>query len=83
MARAFGDSPAQFEGRFGRQRLPQGGHGQLPQFLEFPRGLLPCLERTTVEGGDHSFRVRGARRPDDETGRALGAVAAAFIREVA
>jgi predicted alpha/beta-hydrolase family hydrolase len=37
----------------------------------------------TVEGGDHSFRVRGARRPDDDTGCALGAVAAAFIHEVA
>ena len=34
-----------------------------------------------VRGGDHSFRVRGARRPDPETGRELGGVAAAFIRE--
>jgi predicted alpha/beta-hydrolase family hydrolase len=35
-----------------------------------------------VEGGDHSFRVRGARRPDGEIGRDLGKVAAAFIHDV-
>jgi predicted alpha/beta-hydrolase family hydrolase len=35
-----------------------------------------------VKGGDHSFRVRGARRPDAETGKELGEVAAAFIREM-
>jgi predicted alpha/beta-hydrolase family hydrolase len=35
-----------------------------------------------VEGGDHSFRVRGARRPDVDIGRDLGAVAATFVREV-
>jgi len=34
-----------------------------------------------VEGGDHSFRVRGAPRDDEGTGRALGVVAARFIRE--
>jgi len=50
---------------------------------ELVRRLGPLARLHTVEGGDHSFRVRGARRPDDETGRALGAVAAAFIREVA
>ena len=33
-----------------------------------------------VEGGDHSFRVRGSRRPDDETGRLLGSVAARFVQ---
>jgi predicted alpha/beta-hydrolase family hydrolase len=33
-----------------------------------------------VEGGDHSFRVRGARRPDEETGRLLGSVAARFVQ---
>lgn len=32
-----------------------------------------------VEGGDHSFRVRGAPRDDGGTGRALGEVAARFI----
>jgi len=34
-----------------------------------------------VEGGDHSFRVRGAPKDDEGTGRALGAVAARFILE--
>ncbi len=33
-----------------------------------------------VEGGDHSFRVRGSRKPDEETGRLLGSVAARFIQ---
>jgi predicted alpha/beta-hydrolase family hydrolase len=36
-----------------------------------------------VEGGDHSFRVRGVRRPDQEIGHDLGQVAASFVREVA
>jgi uncharacterized protein len=35
-----------------------------------------------VEGGDHSFRVRARKRPDQEIGRDLGAVAAGFIREI-
>ncbi|HEY1332439.1 MAG TPA: alpha/beta family hydrolase [Actinomycetota bacterium] len=34
-----------------------------------------------VEGGDHSFRVRGAKRPDDEIGRDLGATAADWIAQ--
>jgi len=33
-----------------------------------------------VEGGDHSFRVRGQRRPDEEIGRLLGSVAARFMQ---
>ena len=33
-----------------------------------------------VEGGDHSFRVRGAKRDDLGTGKALGEVAATFVR---
>jgi predicted alpha/beta-hydrolase family hydrolase len=33
-----------------------------------------------IEGGDHSHRVRGARRPDREIGRDLGRLAAPFIR---
>jgi uncharacterized protein len=41
--------------------------------------LGPRARLHAVEGGDHSFRVRGAKRPDDEIGRALGAIAAAFI----
>jgi len=35
-----------------------------------------------VEGGDHSFRVRGARRPDEEIGQDLGQLAADFIAGV-
>ena len=34
-----------------------------------------------VEGGDHSFRVRGRPRDDDGTGRSLGELAARFILE--
>ena len=33
-----------------------------------------------VEGGDHSFRVKGAKRDDAQTGRLLGSVAARFIQ---
>ena len=36
-----------------------------------------------VEGGDHSFRVRGHRVPDDAIGRALAGPAAAFVHRVA
>jgi uncharacterized protein len=36
-----------------------------------------------VEGGDHSFRVRGYKRPDADIGRDLAAVAADFVRTVA
>lgn len=43
--------------------------------------LGPRARLHPVEGGDHSFRVRGARRPDLEIGRELGGVAAAFVRE--
>src|SRR2546423_7149132 len=32
-----------------------------------------------VKGGDHSFRVRGARMPDEEIGRALAGPAAEFM----
>jgi uncharacterized protein len=35
-----------------------------------------------VEGGDHSFRVRGRKIPDDHIGRALAEPAAAFIHRV-
>jgi uncharacterized protein len=34
-----------------------------------------------VEGGDHSFRVRGRPRDDVGTGKALGEVAARFVLE--
>jgi uncharacterized protein len=34
-----------------------------------------------IEGGDHSFRVRGNKRPDVEIGRDLGGIAADYIRD--
>jgi uncharacterized protein len=37
----------------------------------------------TIEGGDHSFRVKGHRREDREIGEELGAIAAEFITEIA
>jgi hypothetical protein len=45
--------------------------------------LEPLASMHVVEGGDHSFRVRGLRRADDEIGRDLAAVAGEFIRGVA
>jgi predicted alpha/beta-hydrolase family hydrolase len=47
------------------------------------RRLRPLARLHVVEGGDHSFRVRGARRPDLEIARELGAVAAGFVTDVA
>jgi uncharacterized protein len=44
--------------------------------------LRPLAQLHVVEGGDHSFRVRGARRPDVEISRDLGAVSAEFVRGV-
>ena len=35
-----------------------------------------------VEGGDHSFRVRGRRLPDEDIGRSLAEPAAAFVHRV-
>lgn len=48
--------------------------------------LEPAVEKLEnaalhpVEGGDHSFRVRGQPRDDEATGRRLAAIAAAFVR---
>ena len=36
-----------------------------------------------VEGGDHSFHVRGPKADDREIGAALAAIAAPFVRRVA
>ena len=47
------------------------------------RRLGPGARLHAIEGGNHSFAVRGRRRPADEIGSDLGAVAAAFIHEVA
>jgi uncharacterized protein len=44
-------------------------------------GDMATLER--VDGGDHSFRVRGANADDREIGESLAAVAAPFVRRVA
>jgi uncharacterized protein len=46
------------------------------------RRLGDRAELHPVEGGDHSFRVRGQKRPDAEIGRELGVVAAGFVRRV-
>jgi pimeloyl-ACP methyl ester carboxylesterase len=44
--------------------------------------LEPLARLHVVPDGDHSFRVRGAKRSDREIGQALGQVAAGFIRDV-
>jgi uncharacterized protein len=44
--------------------------------------LGPRARLHPVESGDHSFRVRGTKRPDREIGADLGLVAAGFLREV-
>ena len=45
-------------------------------------GLGKRAELYPVEGGDHSFHVRGRKRPDEEIGRELADPAVAFIRTV-
>jgi uncharacterized protein len=44
-------------------------------------GLGALADLHVVQGGDHSFRVRGNRRPDAEIGRELGTVAGRFVSE--
>jgi predicted alpha/beta-hydrolase family hydrolase len=44
---------------------------------------LPTARLHVIEGGDHSFRVKGARRDDRDIGRDLGEIAAEFILEAA
>ena len=51
--------------------------------------LAPVLRRlkdraayVPVDGGDHSFRVKGSKRDDREIGADLAEPAAAFVREV-
>ena len=43
--------------------------------------LKPLARLHRIEGGDHSFRVRGAKRHDFDIGFELAKVAAPFIRE--
>jgi len=45
------------------------------------RRLAPRAKLHVIEGGDHSFRVRGVKRPDREIGEELGRVAAGFLRD--
>ena len=54
-----------------------------PELLE---KVVARLDRATlerVEGGDHSFRVRGAKTDDREIGASLATVASPFVRRVA
>jgi len=44
--------------------------------------LQPWARLHAIQGADHSFRVRGNRRPDEDIGRELGGVAAEFVSEV-
>ncbi|MDP8956673.1 MAG: dienelactone hydrolase family protein [Actinomycetota bacterium] len=44
--------------------------------------LKPLARLHRIEGGDHSFRVRGAKRQDVDIGLQVGKVAASFIRQV-
>lgn len=46
------------------------------------RRLAPLARLHVVTDGDHSFRVRGARRPDREIGRELGQIAARYVRDI-
>lgn len=43
---------------------------------------LPLARLYVVTGGDHSFRIPGVRRSDEETGRALAQIAGAYIKEI-
>ena len=45
--------------------------------------LKPLARLHRVEGGDHSFLVRGAKLPDADIGREVAVTAAGFIRELA
>jgi predicted alpha/beta-hydrolase family hydrolase len=63
----------------------QGTDDSLAKF-ELIEGLVGRLgskaRLQAVHGGDHSFRVRGAKRAAEEIGRELGTIAAAFVHEV-
>ena len=43
---------------------------------------LALARLDVVTGGDHSFRVPGVKRSDEETGRALAQIAGAYIKEI-
>jgi len=43
---------------------------------------LPSARLYVVTGGDHSFRIPGVKRSDEDTGRALAQIAVAYIKEI-
>jgi len=45
--------------------------------------LHPLARLHLVTGGDHSFRVPGAKRADRESGHMVGQIAADYVREIA
>jgi uncharacterized protein len=45
------------------------------------RALGDRAELASIDGGDHSFNVRGAKRSPREVGASLAPIAAAFMRE--
>lgn len=52
-----------------------------PMIESLVEALGPLAGLHAVDGGNHSFRGRGPRLPDEEIGRGLGEVAARFVRE--
>jgi predicted alpha/beta-hydrolase family hydrolase len=62
-------------------------HGTLDSFADpallgrVLKKLGPTAVDDPVEGGDHSFNVRGAKRDPREVGASLAPVVAAFVRE--
>src|SRR3990172_4174440 len=56
---------------------------QEKQVAKVLKKLGPRAELHAVEGGDHSFNVRGVKAEDREIGASLAAVAAPFVRRVA
>ncbi len=63
----------------------QGTRDALAEFTlieDVVRRLGPLARLYEVPDADHSFHVRGTRRPDLEIGRELGRAAAAFVRGI-
>ena len=71
-----------------RIRVPmlfiQGSRDALAR-LDLMEALVKRLAQArlnVVTGGDHSFRIPGVKRSDEETGRALAQIAGAYIKEI-
>ena len=47
------------------------------------RRLEPLARLQVVPDGDHSFHVRGTKRPDRDIGYDLGRLAASYVGEIA